>query len=329
MAVPEVKVPPRLATMRIFGLTLAAAVALSPVHRPLSVVELWAGVGAVANAAASQGLPSKAMDIERVPGMTDGNGPESENILSRAGFMNSLKAVLAIQPGGLLWMAPVCSSWVFLNSCNCQRSKEHPEGSTGYKPVQEGNRMASMAAFLFAVAILTGVHPVVEQPAGSIMFRFQPLKKVIDAFKATHTTCARCAFTPDVEYGARLLKRYKFLGESWVSTLHTKCTCAGRQHRSMVTVGAQGNQKTVTGKADVLKESQAYPANMGKWVVDQYLQKDAVPCPLSSVHWKTPELKKRPVSSSWKAPQPYDVPPAKKIRVSASGADFWKRPSLH
>ena len=62
-----------------------------------------------------------------------------------------------------------------MNSSNCKRSKRNPAGDTGYGPVRDGNRMATIAAFLYAIAMLIGAKPIIEQPAGSVMFSFAPL----------------------------------------------------------------------------------------------------------------------------------------------------------
>ena len=81
---------------------------------------------------------------------------------------------------------------------------------------------------------------------------------MIEIFEGVSATCARCSFTPAVDYGKRFLKRYKFVGGSWVKPLHTKCTCpkcpGGQQHASLVKIGKKGD---VTGKQKALKESQS------------------------------------------------------------------------
>lgn len=164
-------VPLKLSKMQVFGITLATALAMMPQDRHLDCVELWAGVATISRAASIEGMESVAMDITRIPGETDKKGPQTENILLKEGFMKALFAVLCLRPGGLLWMAPVCSSSVFMNSSNCKRTKRNPAGDTGYGPVRDGNRMATIAACLYAVAMLIGAKPIIEQPAGSMTNR--------------------------------------------------------------------------------------------------------------------------------------------------------------
>ena len=72
--------------------------------------------------------------------------------------------------GWLQFAAP----FVYMNSSNCKRTKQNPAGDTGYGPVRDGNRMALIAAFLYALAMLIGAKPIIEQPAGSVMFSFAP-----------------------------------------------------------------------------------------------------------------------------------------------------------
>ena len=145
--------------------------------------------------------------------------------------MRALQAVLEIKEGGLLWMAPVCSSWG-------RRTVKNPAGRAGYEPVKQGNHTASIAAFLYAVAMLRKVRPVIEQPAGSIMFRFKPIETVFNAFGHCVATCARCAFQIEAPFGARFLKRYKFAGESWAQSL---------RHKALVKVDEKSSKTTVSG----------------------------------------------------------------------------------
>lgn len=320
--------------MQVFGLTLVMALEMCPVHRPLSVVELWCGVASIAGAAQKAGQASVAMDKNRVPGVTNTDGPDSENILSKHGFMRALQAVLEIKEGGLLWMAPVCSSWVFMNSANCRRTVKNPAGRAGYEPVKQGNHMASIAAFLYAVAMLRKVRPVIEQPAGSIMFRFKPIETVFNAFGHCVATCARCAFQIEAPFGARFLKRYKFAGESWVQSLRQKCECPNGDHKALVKVDEKSSKTTVSGDQALLKESQSYPPLMGKWVVDKWLEQrkgqgspllHGPPSTVSQPSRGTaasPSWKRPPTSSTWK------TPPAGNSKRQKLQNSNWKRPMV-
>ena len=55
-------------------------------------------------------------------------------------------------------------------------------GDVNYKPVADGNLHATVAAFLVALANLRGGLPVLENPAGSVIFRIPIMKLVLNYF---------------------------------------------------------------------------------------------------------------------------------------------------
>ena len=74
-------VPAKLGKMQVFGITLAAALAMMPKDRHLDCVELWA-VATISRAASVEGMESVAMDIRRIPGETDKAGPGQRTFCS-------------------------------------------------------------------------------------------------------------------------------------------------------------------------------------------------------------------------------------------------------
>ena len=104
-------------SLLIFGLTVSSVLDSASEQRNLDVAELWSGVEAIVSAARVAGLTAEPFDKFRVPGVTDTDDPDTtEDILLEAGFRRALRLVLRLRPGGLLWMAPVCSSWNFHKS---------------------------------------------------------------------------------------------------------------------------------------------------------------------------------------------------------------------
>ena len=73
---------------------------------------------------------------------------------------------MRLKPGGLLWEAVVCSSFVFANSSSTKRSVTNPYGDTEYEQVSKGNMMADIAAFFMALTNSRGVEVCLENPAG-------------------------------------------------------------------------------------------------------------------------------------------------------------------
>ena len=305
-------VPDGLQHLCVFGLTLSAALSWPEAHgqRTLDVVELWCGVGSIAGAAAAAGYVVQKFDKFRVPGVSDVAGPLSEDLLSSCGFLSAVRCVLSMREGALLWMGPVCSSFVFMNSSRCKRTVHNPMGDVDYRPVAEGNLHASVAAFLYALACLRGILPVVENPVGSLIFRFPALKSVIAFFSAESAVCCRCAFAVE-RMGRRFKKAYKLVGHAWVRHLFAPCKCKSGLHCPLVHRVVRYGKVHTTGKKELLRRSAAYPPRMGKFVLRQW-QKHGTSelCPLSK-GWKRPiaqlRCKKRSErpsasSSSWKTP---------------------------
>ena len=140
---------------------------------------------------------------------------EHEDITTLAGFKHAVNLVLQLAVGGLLWMAPVCSSFTFMNSSNCMRGPSNDYyGDTNYPPVIEGNLMARIAAFLFALAWARGVDVAVENPPGNSIWNFPPFISILDgidsAFELPKAITHRCAFDP-LPPGERHLEKFKFI----------------------------------------------------------------------------------------------------------------------
>ena len=228
-------VPQALATFAVHGFTLSAVLQLPEASGPrtLHAVELWSGVGVVARSVRHKGLKAVEFDKYRSKGKTDVAGPLSEDLLSPTGFLAAVHCVLSLVTGGLLWLAPVCSSFVYMNSARCKRSKEHPEGDEAYQPVAEGNMHAKVAAFLYALASIRNAHPVLENPGGSRIFQYKPVLLVLCTFRATTAICCRCRFSTE-RFGKRMRKAYKLAGSSWVADLARGCRCPDRLHHGLV-----------------------------------------------------------------------------------------------
>lgn len=251
---------------RVWGLCtedVLSSTKFQPPARDLDCVELWSGVGAVCGAAKVAGFRSEAFDMNRL-------GAVDEDILTEFGFHKALALVLRLKPRGLLWMAPVCSSWLFLNLINTQR-QHWIWGNTSYRPVRQGNDMAITAAFLYVVAAKRGVAAAMENPAASWFFKFPPVLLAGKLVGAHACVTPRCAWSSEVP-GRRFLKRYKLLATgAWIYRLHAACPCRNRGHLSLVSVRCSSSgKKRVTGRRSLLIASAAYPPALGKAIVEAW-----------------------------------------------------------
>ena len=105
------KIALQTCTLVLFGHTIEEFLD-SAVLRDLDVFEVWAGVGSIVKAARRHKLNAASMEI-----LDD----SSQDASSASGFMNAVRLVLSLKIGGLLWLAPVCSSFVWLSSSVCKR----------------------------------------------------------------------------------------------------------------------------------------------------------------------------------------------------------------
>ena len=203
---------------KVWGLTVwevLTTASFTAIARDLDCVELWCGVGAVWKAGAAQGHRSQGFDLK--------NGV-AENILTKQGFLKALELTLRLATTGMLWMAPVCSSWIFLNLKNTMRQKDIWENRS-CRIVREGNAMATTASFLFLVSWARGAFAAMENPVSSFFFKFPPVALAGRLVNCYYQTTPRCAWCSQ-PLGQRWLKRYKFQAtSSWVSPLWMPCPC--------------------------------------------------------------------------------------------------------
>ena len=254
------------ATLTVFGLTVNAVLS-SPLWlhqaRDLDCAEIFSGVQSVVRAARERGMRAQGFDKLHDP---------KDDITTPTGFRRAVTLVMRLAAGGLLWLAPVCSSWVFMNSSNCRRTAANGyKGNEKYKPVQLGNIMAEATAFLVLLAYRRCCTAAVENPIQSVIFKYKPLQLVAEALQMVRTITYRCAFC-DAPYGARMLKGYRFLaiGE-WIKWTAERCRCPGRVHKKLVVMRNSGGRRRVTGIKVRLTASGAYPLALGRRIVESWL----------------------------------------------------------
>jgi hypothetical protein len=254
-----------------FGFTVAAvldSVQWKRTPRDLDLVEFWAGVGSVAAAGLDRGL--KAETFEK-------NSSNQQNFFSLEGFMTAVTMIMRLRPGGLLGMAPTCSSFVFANVANTKRSQENGfAGDPGYSKAAAGNFEAQLAFFFMCLSVARGVHAFLENPSGSYMFKY--LQKHLQILPNLITAVTyRCAFSTE-ELGKRIKKGYKFLATGqWIQLARRTCPCGAAGHVACMDTNEKGQ---VTGNQAVLQQSQAYPAALGHALVDAWLK---------AASWELPE----------------------------------------
>lgn len=246
--------------------------------RDLHVVELWCGVMAIVLAARAKGLKAEGYDINRIPGTTDvPKSKMSENIISQEGFENAVTLVMRCM--GLLWMAPVCSSWIFANMANTKRNRGNVQGDQSYGPVRDGNQMADVSGFFLHLAMRRGLTAVIENPASSLIFRYPNLECILEFYKAHFCVTPRCSFSAE-KVGEKYYKLYKFAAVgpqtssspgAWIAKVRRACTCPNKQHIALMRRTDDGK---ITGNLEHLTKSAAYPKALGECIVEAWYSEE-------------------------------------------------------
>lgn len=141
--------------------------------RSLDVLEVFSGQGRLHQACQALGFAARGFDNAY-------NWQEDINTFD--GFMLLLLLVLSIRQGGLLWLAPPCSWWIFLSHSNHQRAASNQwSGDIRNRRALKANHLASAAGALIRLAMSRLVQVVVEQPLDSCMFNFPEMAKATRA----------------------------------------------------------------------------------------------------------------------------------------------------
>ena len=79
-----------------------------------------------------------------------------QDILSETGRDYFLGCLMKLAPNSLLWMAPECSTWIWLNRVHNQRSLDRPQGELTSSSVHQANQTAAFVARALKLATSRG-----------------------------------------------------------------------------------------------------------------------------------------------------------------------------
>ena len=264
----------------MFGIYTVNSVVSDPawatLPRDLDAVELWTEAETIVKAAAAAGLHAEGYDILK---------DASQDLRTANGFRGALRLVMRLKPGGLLAMAPDCSSFGFGPSSLSGRKKGLFEGDTRQQFVRDGNLQANIAAFFLHLAVARGV----------------------EAFGD------RCAYiTSEQRATENYYKHYKFFATGdWISAAMRTCSCKIR-HIPLMDEGPNGEKN---GNAVHMKKSGLYPATLGTELVRAWMERKPplIRTAVSPRAVATPQSagqRKRPVPVFWESPWAEEAPSA-------------------
>ena len=259
------------------------------VHPGLQVVEgavlseLFCGQQAITNAFADCGFNTAPFDIETCSNL--------HNILSNHGFALCMFFVLRLHWEQqttllecLLWLAPVCSSFIFMSKGSTWRTWVNPLGDIRYFSVRKANVMASRCVLLCRLAHALGIIFILEQPISSTFHwlgRFQDMVRALRGLLWVILNVMMGA------YGGSSQKSLKLWGNrQWIGQLYNDLPDGVSFTDKTITRAAVDSygRATVTGGPG-LKATQAYPPAFGRKVADEFIKHRQPVLPTPS--WKT------------------------------------------
>ena len=254
--------------LQLWGQTVASVLtdsSFEPSQRDLDAVEMWAGCKAVARAVAAKGEVAETVEII--------DDADQQDLTTLGGFHYAVKLVMRVKLGGLLGMAPVCSSWVFANMSNTKRTKENPCGDRSYPQVVSGNLQAKVATFCLLLAHARGLYAFMENPASSMIFRYSPVELAmiyLTRIANGHIVISHACRFSEEPVGKRAKKPFKLFAigskPGWLSPLRKLCQCGDAGHNLLMRSVAG----KVTGSSAAMKGSQHYSDNFGSAIVQAW-----------------------------------------------------------
>jgi hypothetical protein len=201
----------------------------------------------------------------------------NHDLLTPCGFLVAITMIFSVCKGGLVWIAPPCSTWVWMSRSSTGRSdKSHGTlGDPDNLNVQRQNILVARMCYLLALCWARGVHFIIEQPASSVMMKHPRLvkffKRLGDAIE--HIYLELGSFCLDMKKGTTL--------SGWAPHLSNMAGTmtplerfwlrdGGHQVETHTRVVKEGKAKVYGGKD--LKATQAYPMPFGCFHAAAYEQ---------------------------------------------------------
>ena len=246
-----------------------------PLTRDLDYVEVFAGDCSVSKGLILLGYKGRSLDLRF---------SREHNVLGRKGFLLLLALVARLRPGGLLWAAPPCSTWVFLALGTTKRN-EDPAGDRGNAYVQSQNALVERLLLISAYARARGCAFIWEQPSSTRMFDYPP----VASFLASSPDVLRIRLEMGA-FGLLAEKETILIGNApYLPTLQVKMSRGDRLRLRLrpdriVTarhwVDNTGKKKCQGSGA--LKRTQSYPLGFGSAHAEAFARWDGQLLPVAS-----------------------------------------------
>ena len=185
----------RMAKLQWFGVpaTILNMIATLPMEEPhLCCAEFFAGVGSIAFGFRSFGKQAAAVDK---------NYHVDMDLNNLKGIALAIWVIMRTVASGIVWLAPPCSSWIFLSTGTTKRSRLSPNGDTGNTKVLWNNALVWRVSILVEICALFAIYVILEQPTSSLMFVYERMRLALTRVKSQGTHTYMGAFGGDTAKG--------------------------------------------------------------------------------------------------------------------------------
>ena len=233
--------------------------AVAPQHpfgdeRAQDFVEVFAGSAVISSGLRSLGFRGASLDLRT---------SAHHDVLTPSGVLLLLQQVLLLRPGGILWRAPPCSTWVFMSRGSTGRSMEQPWGNAQSPYILSQDALVDRLVLALEVATARGAWWIVEQPATTLMWEYPSMRACLSRHGLAPVRLDMGAYGGGSQKPTHLVGTAPYLGQ-----LARRCSAADVEHLRVHGVAtahqytdAQG-QKRCQGSSQ-LKATQAYPIGFG------------------------------------------------------------------
>lgn len=150
-----------------------------PDNRLLVFAEMFAGERAISKGMLAFGYAGRSFDL-RLSSL--------HNFLNPVGFLALLGTIMNMCQGGVLWLAPPCSTWVWMSRASTGRHLNILGFEEESHYIKSQNMLVNRMVYLLVLCIKRGVHFIVEQPASSVMWQHPRMAKFLQRFASRITT---------------------------------------------------------------------------------------------------------------------------------------------
>jgi hypothetical protein len=236
-----------------------------PVEQRVTHAEYFAGVKEVTAAHQRAGHVTASFEL------LDGHD-ESQNMLSNIGFVNACRISCGVIDGGASTSAPVCSSFVFMNSGTARRTFCSPLGDETVPSVAAANIMVARVLLLQWIFMSRMIFCVLEQPSSSMMEFHDQFQEFLRRFPLWRHSVNMGDFGADSQKSSWLYSSHACI--SHVDLFES--TMLPPTKKKLATTGVNGvtGRKTINGTDD-LKGSQAYTSQFA-WALTQAYRQNSV-----------------------------------------------------